>query len=106
LEAEAELDELTGAGYRDDLRGAAVQDHPLAARRVVLGELRDAVEQLGAALVVEVLRRQLLELAGEPVADVVGERLEHVAVEERRDRHVAGDGAGHTITAQRKPEKI
>ncbi len=35
----------------------AVEDRAFGARRIVLGESRDLLEQLGAALVVEVLRR-------------------------------------------------
>ena len=54
--------------------GARLEDRALGARRVVLGQLADPVEQLGAAGVVEVLGRQLLERPGEPVEHVVGER--------------------------------
>ena len=54
--------------------GARLEDRALGARRVVLGQLADAVEQLGAARVVEVLGRQLLERPREPVEHVVGER--------------------------------
>ena len=59
----AQLDELDRAGDRRDLVGRALEDRALGARRVVLGQLADAVEQLGSARVVEVLGRQLLERA-------------------------------------------
>ena len=54
--------------------GACLEDRALGARRVVLGQVADAVEQLRAAGVVEVLGRQLLERAREPVEHVVGQR--------------------------------
>ena len=52
-----------------------VENRLLRARRVVLGQLGDALEQLPAARVVEVLRRQRLR-AREPVAHVLGEARE------------------------------
>ena len=55
------------------LRGAADEDRPLRARRVVLRQLADAVEQLGAAGVIEVLGGELLERPGEAVQHIVGE---------------------------------
>lgn len=61
--AGAELDELIHPGHACDCRCVPVQQCPLTARRVVLGKLRDPIEQLGAARIVEVLRRKLL-LAG------------------------------------------
>ena len=72
--ARAELDELAGACQLGDLLGAPLEDRALGARLVVLGELADPVEQLGAARVVEVLRRQLLERSREAVEDVLGKR--------------------------------
>ena len=70
----AELHELVGAGELGQLARPLSEDRALGARLVVLGELADALEQLRAARVVEVLRRQLLERAREPVEDVLGER--------------------------------
>ena len=46
------------------------EDRPLAAARVVLGKPRDLLEELGAALVVEVARRELLEGLGQARAHV------------------------------------
>ncbi len=70
----AELDELAGAGQLGQLLGALLEDRPLGAGRVVLGQLADAVEQLRPARVVEVLRRQLLERPREAVEHVLGQR--------------------------------
>ena len=42
----AELDERVGAGDARDLRRPRLEDRPLAASRVVLGQARDLVEQL------------------------------------------------------------
>ena len=99
--ARAELDKLLGLRQRNDLRRPAVQDLALAARRVVLGQARDAVEQLGPALVVEVLRRELLEVAREPGAHVVRDRLERVAGQVGVD----ADRPAHDV-AHLKPQKI
>ncbi len=83
--AGAELDELDRVGQLGDLRGALLEDRALGARGVVLGQLADLVEQVGAAGVVEVLGRQLLERAREAVEHVVGERAFVRAVEMRVD---------------------
>ena len=48
------------------------EDLALGAGRVVLGQLGDLLEELRTALVVEVLRRQLLRLGGQPGAYLVG----------------------------------
>src|SRR3954452_8042563 len=56
------------------LRAPRLEDRPLGARGVVLGELGDPVEQLAPARVVEVLGLDLLERTRQPVEDVVGER--------------------------------
>ncbi len=70
--AGAELDQRPRrAGGGDDLGRALGEDLALGARRVVLGQLGDLLEELRAALVVEVLRRQLLRRGGEAGADVV-----------------------------------
>ncbi len=71
----AELDELTGARQRSDLRGAGHQDRGLGTRWVVLRQLTDLVEQVRATGVIEVLRRKLLHpRQGQSGADVAGER--------------------------------
>src|SRR5205807_4854026 len=72
--ARAELDELARARQSRELARRALEDRALRARRVVLGKLGDAVEQLRAARVVEVLGWQFLERAREAVARVVCER--------------------------------
>ena len=60
--ARAELDQRARlAGGGEDLGGALLEDLALAAGRVVLGQLGDLLEELRAALVVEVARRELLE---------------------------------------------
>src|SRR5262249_46538872 len=51
-----------------------LEDRTLGARRVVLGQPRDLVEQVGAAVVVEVLRRELLGRGGEAGAHIGRER--------------------------------
>ena len=56
----AQFDQRLGARQPRDITCVRLQDHALRARRVVLGKARDLVEQLGAAVVVEPLRRQLL----------------------------------------------
>src|SRR5271154_3170035 len=83
--ARAELDELDRPRQRRDLLGADLQDRALGARGGVLGKLADAVEQLCAAGVVEMLGRQLLERTGEPVESVVRQRAFVRAVEVRVD---------------------
>jgi hypothetical protein len=70
----AQLDQLTSARQPRELVGLVLENRALGARRVVLGQLADAVEQLGAARVVEVLRRQFLERPREAVEHVVRER--------------------------------
>ena len=99
----AQLEQLRRAGDLDDLRRPPVEDRALAARGVVLGQRGDLVEELGAAVVVEVLGGQHLEAAArEPRAHVGGHRFERGPLEVAVDRDV-GD-AGHA--AHRKPEKI
>ncbi len=108
----AELDELDGARERGDVGRRGGEDRALGAGLVVRRQLADLVEQLGAAGVVEVLRRQLLEGAGEPVQDVLGERALLAAVEVGVD--LDGDrqgGVAHglhhaTSVASRMPAKI
>ncbi len=70
----AELDEGVGPGGACDLERALVQDRPLAARRVVLLEPRDLVEQDRAPVVVEPLRRDVLRLGAQASLDVLFDR--------------------------------
>jgi hypothetical protein len=72
--ARPELDQLGHARAAHDRVGVVPQDRALGPGRVVLREVADAVEQLRAAGVVEVLGRQLLERTGQAVEDVVGQR--------------------------------
>ena len=109
--ARAQLDELGGAGGLDDLRAALLEDRALGARRVVLGQLADAVEELGAARVVEVLGRQLLERPGQAVEHVVGQRALVLGADEGlHDDRVGGQQRGHLLSsgsvARRTPAKI
>ena len=77
----------------------ALEDLPLGPGRVVLGQLGDLLEELRAALVVEVFRRQLLRVGAEAGADVARHRRRGVGVEVDVDRD-------HASLAQRRPEKI
>jgi hypothetical protein len=108
--ARSQLDELAGAGRGDQLVGDALEDRPLGAGRVVLGQLADPVEQHRAARVVEVLWRQLLERAGQAVASVVGERAPAVARQRVLERHLRRGRAdrlgAHPSAATRRPAKI
>ena len=58
--------------------GVRDEDRALGARRVVLGQARDLVEQLAAAVVVEPLRRQGLRRRREPGADIRLERAREI----------------------------
>ena len=95
----AQLDQLRGARAPTIVGRMAVEDLALAARRVVLRQRGDPVEQHGAALVVEELGRQLLQRAREAVAHVVGHRCRH-------RRWLLDDDAHQPSSAQRKPAKI
>ena len=108
--ARAELDQGPGLPRRgDDLSRAPGEDLALGAGRVVLGQLGDLLEELGAALVVEVLGRQLLRLGGQAEADVARHREAAVGAQAHLDLDRLGGGAGvhrPASLAQRKPEKI
>ncbi len=98
--AGAELDQrLRPAGGGNDLAAALGEDRALGPGRVVLGQLGDLLEQLRAALVVEVLRRQLLGLGRESGANIASHRRGGVGSEVDLDRD-------HASLAQRMPEKI
>jgi hypothetical protein len=68
------LDQLPRLDLGDDVGADSLEDARLGARRVVLRQSCDLLEQLRAASVVEVLRLQLLRVARQPVAHVVGDR--------------------------------
>ena len=122
--AGAELDQDAGlAGGAEDLGGALGEDLALGERRVVLGELGDLLKELGAALIVEILRRQLLGLGREAGADVALHRLAAVGGEVDFDLDLLCGGLGIQFgslkpfvvcggadqsrsRAQRKPAKI
>src|SRR5262249_19105063 len=94
-----------------DPPGLGLEDLALAARGVVLVELGDPLEELRAALVVEVARRELLERTGEARPDVRGHAGGGPA---RGQVHVDGPPIGrrgvddlHTSSfAHRMPAKI
>ena len=93
----AQLDELGGGARGDDVPGVAFEDQPLGARRVVLLQLADLVEERGAVRVVEVLGRELLLRARQPLAGVLGERRARVARERVVDLdHAVGPHAPST----------
>ena len=87
--ARTELHQRVGVRALDDGGRPLREDLPLAARRVVLGQPGDLVEQLAAAVVVEPLRRQPLLLGGEAPAHIGAERLGQVVGSEV---DVDGDG--------------
>ena len=72
--ARAELHDLgPRADLRGDLAGTLREDAQLGARGVVLGQLADAVEELRAAHVVEVLGRDAARPLGQRAREVVAE---------------------------------
>ena len=73
--AGAELDERVRVRQLADLVGVLAQQVALALGRVVLGQARDRVEELRAALVVEPLRREVLGRRGQAGDDVLAQRL-------------------------------
>ena len=98
-DARAQLDQLASRPVAATISAAcALEDRALGARRVVLGQLADAVEQLRAARVVEVLGRQLLERPRQPVEHVVGEAALVRLVEAALDRDVGIGDRGHRLT--------
>ncbi len=89
-----EFDQGAGPGRRRDVAGAREQDLPFGARRVVLGQFGDLLEQVAAVGVVEPLRRQCLGSAGETPVDIGAQRgvrgvLGQIAGEAER-AHVRG----------------
>ena len=68
--AGAQLDQHVGVGRGDDVLGVRIEDRPLAAGRVVLGQPGDGIEEAAAAVVVEIHGRKRLWRGGEPGADV------------------------------------
>jgi hypothetical protein len=88
----AQLDQLAGLGPRHDLSAALGQDLALCARQVVLAQPADALEQLRAARVVEVLGRKVLVARRQPVAHVLGEGALIGAVEPAVDLDPSVEG--------------
>ena len=77
----------------DDVVGVREQDRALGAGRVVLGQPRDLVEQLRAAVVVEPLGREVLRGRGEAAAGVGAQcRAEVGGIEVRVDLQRRGVG--------------
>ncbi len=72
--AGSELDERVRSARGDDVGGVRDQDRALGAGRVVLGETGDLVEELGPAVVVEPLGREVLGRRGEAAARVGPQR--------------------------------
>ena len=106
--ARAELDQLAGPDGARYLIGLRVQDGLLGAGRVVLGQLADALEQLRASGVVEVLGRELLERPREPVEHVVGQHPLLGLGQPGVDPDLVGEEqrSHQSSLAMRKPEKI
>ena len=102
--AGAELHELARAGVLGHLPGDRLEDPPLRAGRVVLRQLRDALEQLGAVRVVEVLGGQLLGGPREPVEDVLGEGALVAGAQARGDPD--GGGRHQSPCTSLRPAKI
>src|SRR5690606_37273761 len=88
----AQLQQRAGAGGGGDVRRPLDEDLPLAAGRVVLLQPGDLLEEGAAALVVEPFRRQGLGRAGQPLVDVLAERLGEV---------VGGEEAVHVAVSFR-----
>src|SRR5438874_1517339 len=88
------LDERARTKRLDYFAGAARQQRSLGTRKIILRKTGDLLEQLGTALVIEVLRRQLFLTPREPLAHVgnhcagtiVGERDRDLALDRRFSR--------------------
>ncbi len=112
--AAAELDQRRGAGGRDDVVGVPRQDGALPLGGVVLREPGDLVEQLGADVVVEPLRRQAARLGAQSSSHVLDQGVAGpVRVEDDRDHRWAGrvhdaapgrPGVGAPPSARRTPD--
>ncbi len=94
--AGAELDQDVGIGLEDHVLGVGVQDRALGPGRVVLGQAGDLVEQAASPVVVEVDRRELLGIRGQPGAHVGLHGVPEVAAREV-DVDGGGDHAGHGL---------
>jgi hypothetical protein len=66
-----QLHDVTRGQAAHQVTGDVAQDPVLGPRQVVLGQLRDPLEEDGAGLVVEVLGRQLSRACREPAPDVL-----------------------------------
>jgi hypothetical protein len=91
----AELDQRLGTRRFCDCRRVLFENRTLATREVVLGKASDLVEELGAAVVVEPLRRNRLRHRGQPATNVGAQRLGSLALrKENANRgNVGGDSA-------------
>src|SRR5687767_1413022 len=104
----AELHQRAWLDESDDLPNDGLQQCPLGAREVILGQLGDLLEEVGATLVVEVLRGQLLRggrQAAPYIADHLLPRSAH-CVGRSATRYVMPAGVVHISRAQRMPLKI
>jgi hypothetical protein len=72
-----------------------LEDRALATCQVVLGKPRDLVEELGAAVVVQPLRRHRLQRRRQSAAHVGAQGLESLSLrkENANRRNVGGDSA-------------
>ena len=95
--ARAELDQRVGAGPGNDLGCTLDEDLPLATRRVVLVEARDLLEQRGAAIVVEPLRRDVLRRAREPESRVFLERAHEASAASRTPPYIQRLAGGRSL---------
>jgi hypothetical protein len=74
-------------------RHLGLEYRPLGARQVILGQFCDVFEQLRAAMVVEVLGRQLLLRLGESAGDVAQHGRAGGAGKNERISHCARTGS-------------
>src|SRR5919108_2907971 len=105
----AELDEFLGLHEVDDLRADPVEDLLLGTRRVVLRQSSYLLEEAGAALVVEVLWRELFGVGRETGTHVFGKLREKLVTLQDVDANVlrtakVGDGFHvRPLSSRRRP---
>src|SRR3954469_5048310 len=99
--ARPQLDQRVSA-ESGDVGRVGDEDLPLTPRRVVLVKARDLVEQVGAPLVIEVLRWELFGDRRQPARHIRTQRSIEIGTgEEGVDAH----RSHYASLAQRKPEK-